>query len=148
MSRKTCEKRASASRSSAQPERRHRAHRTKPRSALAAKPRSAPADLNSGRMSSACWSLSAGRARSIASAETSKQQAELTKGTVRFWTRASLPSQPSVVYDRPVVVGEALPDTITVYPVPRYRDYEYAIVNNHRVIIDPRTRRVVRVIEE
>jgi hypothetical protein len=30
----------------------------------------------------------AGRARSIASAETSKQQAELTKQTVRFWTRA------------------------------------------------------------
>jgi hypothetical protein len=61
---------------------------------------------------------------------------------------SSLPAQPSVVYERPVVVGEALPDTITVYPVPRYRDYDYAIVNNHRVIIDPRTRRVVRVIEE
>jgi hypothetical protein len=60
---------------------------------------------------------------------------------------SSLPGQPSVVYDRPVVVGEALPDTITVYPVPRYNDYDYAIVNNHRVIIDPRTRRVVRVIE-
>jgi hypothetical protein len=30
----------------------------------------------------------AGRARIIASAETSKQQAELTKQTVRFWTRA------------------------------------------------------------
>jgi hypothetical protein len=28
----------------------------------------------------------AGRARSIASAETSKQQTELTKQTVRFWT--------------------------------------------------------------
>jgi hypothetical protein len=61
---------------------------------------------------------------------------------------SSLPWQPSVVYDRPVVVGEALPDTITVYPVPRYRDYDYAIVNSHRVIIDPHTRRVVRVIEE
>ena len=61
---------------------------------------------------------------------------------------SSLPSQPSVVYERPVVVGEALPNTITVYTVPRYRDYDYAIVNNHRVIIDPHTRRVVRVIEE
>ena len=30
----------------------------------------------------------AGRARSIASAEIGKQQAELTKQTVRFWTRA------------------------------------------------------------
>jgi hypothetical protein len=60
---------------------------------------------------------------------------------------SSLPAQPSVTYEQPVIVGEALPDTIAVYPVPRYRDYDYAIINNHRVIIDPRTRRVVRVIE-
>jgi hypothetical protein len=33
----------------------------------------------------------AGRARSMASAEASKQQAELTKQTVRFWTRAWRP---------------------------------------------------------
>ena len=60
---------------------------------------------------------------------------------------SSLPAQPSVVYEQPVVVGEPLPQTIAVYPVPQYRNYEYAIVNNHRVIIDPATRRVVRVID-
>jgi hypothetical protein len=45
------------------------------------------------------------------------------------------------------VVGEVLPQTVTVYPVPQYRQYDYAIVNNHRVIIDPATRRVVRLVD-
>jgi Protein of unknown function (DUF1236)/Glycine zipper len=58
---------------------------------------------------------------------------------------SSLPAQPSVVYSGPVVVGDALPDTVAVYPVPRYQDYDYAVVNHHRVIVD-RGRRVVRVI--
>jgi hypothetical protein len=58
---------------------------------------------------------------------------------------SSLPPQPSVVYSGPVVVGQPLPETITVYPVPRYSQYEYAVINNQRVIIDARTRRIVRV---
>jgi len=60
---------------------------------------------------------------------------------------SSLPPQPSVVYAQQVVVGEALPETVTLYPVPRYRDYDYAIINNHRVIIDPATHRIVRVMD-
>jgi hypothetical protein len=58
---------------------------------------------------------------------------------------SSLPAQPSVVYTQPVVIGQPLPETITVYPVPQYSQYESAITNNQRVIIDARTRRVVRV---
>jgi hypothetical protein len=46
-----------------------------------------------------------------------------------------------------VVVGQALPQTVTVYPVPQYQQYDYTIINNHRVIIDPHTRRIVRVVE-
>ncbi len=60
---------------------------------------------------------------------------------------SSLPAQPSVTYERPVAVGEVLPQTVTIYPVPQYRQYEYAIVNNHRVIVAPATRRIVRVID-
>jgi phage tail tape-measure protein len=60
---------------------------------------------------------------------------------------SNLPQQPSVTYSQPVVAGEVLPQTVTVYPVPQYRQYDYAIVNNHRVIIDPATRRVVRLID-
>jgi hypothetical protein len=60
---------------------------------------------------------------------------------------SSPPAQPSVTYTQPVVLGEALPQTVTVYPVPQYRQYDYAIINNHKVIIDPQTRRVVRVVD-
>jgi Protein of unknown function (DUF1236) len=49
--------------------------------------------------------------------------------------------------DQPVVVGEVLPEASTVYPVPQYRQYEYAIVNGHCVIVDPATHRIVRVID-
>ena len=59
---------------------------------------------------------------------------------------STLPSHPSVVYERPVVVGEALPDDFDYYPVPQYNDYSYAIIDNHRVIVD-RHHRVVRVID-
>jgi hypothetical protein len=59
-------------------------------------------------------------------------------------TGSALPPQPSVRYERPIVVGEALPDTITYYPVPEYDAYSYVIVNNQRVIVDRRTHRVLR----
>jgi Protein of unknown function (DUF1236) len=54
---------------------------------------------------------------------------------------------PSVTIEEPVVVGEPLPAAVEVRPVPGYVDYRYAVVNEHRVIVDPRTRRVIRVIE-
>ncbi len=59
---------------------------------------------------------------------------------------SSLPSQPSVVYQQPVVVGQTLPTSCTFYAVPQYPDYEYIILNNQRVVVDRRTHRVVRVI--
>lgn len=54
---------------------------------------------------------------------------------------------PSVVVEEPVVVGEPLPAVVEVRPVPGYVDYRYAVVNNQRVIVDPRTRRVIRIIQ-
>jgi hypothetical protein len=53
----------------------------------------------------------------------------------------------SVMIEEPIVVGEPLPASVEVRPVPGYVDYRYAVVNNQRVIVDLRTRRVVRVIE-
>ncbi len=53
----------------------------------------------------------------------------------------------SVMIEEPIVVGEPLPAAVEVRPVPGYTDYRYAVVNNQRVIVDPRTRRVIRVIE-
>jgi hypothetical protein len=54
---------------------------------------------------------------------------------------------PSVMIEDPVVVGEPLPPAVEMRPVPGYVDYRYAVVNSQRVIIEPRTRRVVRVLE-
>jgi hypothetical protein len=54
---------------------------------------------------------------------------------------------PNVVVEEHVVVGEPLPPRVTLYAVPRYERYRYAVVNDERVIVDPRTRRVIRIIE-
>ncbi|HVY59636.1 MAG TPA: DUF1236 domain-containing protein [Xanthobacteraceae bacterium] len=53
-------------------------------------------------------------------------------------------------YDRiheEIIVGRPLPRTVRIYEIPRHRDYAYAYVNDERVIVDPRTRRVIRIIE-
>jgi uncharacterized protein DUF1236 len=56
-------------------------------------------------------------------------------------------SEPSVVVRERVVVGEPLPPAVVLRPVPNYREYRYAVVNDRRVIVEPRTRRVVRIID-
>jgi hypothetical protein len=54
---------------------------------------------------------------------------------------------PSVVVRERVVVGEPLPPEVELRPVPRYTEYRYAVVNDRRVIVEPRTRRVIKIIE-
>src|SRR5438046_11168 len=41
---------------------------------------------------------------------------------------SSLPQEPSVVYNGPIVVGEEVPDTVRLYPVPRYKQYSYTVI--------------------
>ncbi|WP_026782199.1 DUF1236 domain-containing protein [Pleomorphomonas koreensis] len=53
---------------------------------------------------------------------------------------------PSVVYDQPIVVGQPLPTTVVLYPVPGYDNYYYTVVNNERVIVDPQSRTVLQVV--
>jgi hypothetical protein len=52
---------------------------------------------------------------------------------------------PSVTIDREVEIGQPLPETVSLYRVPRYR-YEYATVNGETTIVDPYTRQVVDVV--
>ena len=59
---------------------------------------------------------------------------------------SSMPPQPSVVYDEPVIVGYVLPELRTYYAVPNKDEYSYDILNNRKVIVD-RQHWVVRVIE-
>ena len=53
---------------------------------------------------------------------------------------------PSVTVEHEVRVGQPLPETVVVHRVPKY-EYEYAVVNHRRVIVEPKTRRVVKIIE-
>ncbi len=58
--------------------------------------------------------------------------------------------QPSVKYEKEVRVGEALPGTVREYQFegrPALKDYRYTVVNDRTVVIEPRTRKVIEVIE-
>jgi len=58
-----------------------------------------------------------------------------------------IPREHSVVVHEHVVVGEPLPATVELRPVPNYTEYRYAVVNDRRVIVEPRTRRVIKIID-
>ena len=61
----------------------------------------------------------------------------------------SIPEEPapSVVVHEHVVVGEPLPAEVELRPIPHYTEYRYAVVNDRRVIVEPRTRRIIKIIE-
>ncbi len=53
-------------------------------------------------------------------------------------------------YEREVVVGAELPPAVVYYDVPQeygVKEYRYTRVNGKVVLVDPRTRRVVQVID-
>jgi hypothetical protein len=54
---------------------------------------------------------------------------------------------PSVTVRERIVVGEPLPPRVKLRAVPRHSEYRYAVVNDRRVIVEPRTRRVIRIID-
>src|SRR6266853_2899422 len=54
---------------------------------------------------------------------------------------------PSVVVRERVVVGEPLPAEVQLRTVPSHTEYRYAVVNDRRVIVEPRTRRVIKIID-
>jgi len=54
---------------------------------------------------------------------------------------------PSVTVRERVVVGEPLPEVVELRPVPSHTEYRYAVVNDRRVIVEPRTRRVIRILD-
>jgi len=59
--------------------------------------------------------------------------------------------RPSYRYDNDLSVGVVLPEQgVTYYDVPQeygVRDYRYTVVNDRTVLVDPRTRRVVQIVE-
>jgi len=64
---------------------------------------------------------------------------------VTYVREAPAPSTRVMVKEK-VVVGQPLPQTVVVTPVPENPKYSYAIVNDERVIVEPSSRKVIQVI--
>ena len=64
---------------------------------------------------------------------------------VTYVQQAPAPTTRVVVKEK-VVVGQPLPETVVVTPVPDDPKYAYAIVNDQRVIVEPSSRKVIQVI--
>ena len=54
---------------------------------------------------------------------------------------------PSVRIEGDIIVGRPVPDTVEIRTIPRYQQYGYAVINERRVLIEPGSRRVIRVID-
>ena len=57
-----------------------------------------------------------------------------------------MPSNP-VMVSHTVAVGQALPAEIVLTPIPDSPSYAYAVVNQQRVIVEPTSRVVLRIID-
>jgi Protein of unknown function (DUF1236) len=69
----------------------------------------------------------------------------------RFHSYVVEQHRPSYRYQGDVRVGAELPDAgVTYYDVPQeygVREYRYTVVNDRTVLVDPRTHRIVEVVE-
>jgi hypothetical protein len=54
---------------------------------------------------------------------------------------------PSVAIEGDVTVGYTLPSTVELHAVPKNEKFAYTVVNHRRVIVEPSTRKVIKVIE-
>ncbi|MCF6371338.1 DUF1236 domain-containing protein [Rhizobium halophilum] len=65
---------------------------------------------------------------------------------VTYVQEQPIPATP-VVVEQEIVVGKPVPETIVLTTVPEAPQYAYAVVNEQRVIVDPKTRIAVQVVE-
>lgn len=65
---------------------------------------------------------------------------------VRYVETQPMPAQ-TVMIQEQVVVGRPIPQQVVLSPVPEDPTYAYAVVNQQRVIVDPQTHTVVRIID-
>lgn len=65
---------------------------------------------------------------------------------VTYVREQPVPEQRIVVSEE-VAVGQPLPQTVVLTPVPEAPDYAYTYVNERRVIVDPKTYTVVQVLD-
>ncbi len=70
--------------------------------------------------------------------------AEPPAGVVTYVERERVPS---VTVQERIVVGEPLPATVQLRTIPEHTEYRYAVVNNQRVIVEPKSRKVIKIIQ-
>jgi uncharacterized protein DUF1236 len=56
-------------------------------------------------------------------------------------------SEPGISIDTDISIGSPLPDNVTVMAVPDYDDYGYVVVNKKRVLVEKKSRKVIKVYE-
>ena len=54
---------------------------------------------------------------------------------------------PGISIDADISIGSPLPDSVTVIDVPDHDDYSYTVVKKKRVLVERKTRKVVKVYE-
>jgi hypothetical protein len=84
-------------------------------------------------------------------------QRVIVEGTIGSSTVVEVPAEvrsyvirervPSVRIQEEIVVGGPLPSIVELRTIPDYDEYSFAIVNERRVLVEPRTRRVIRIID-
>jgi len=57
------------------------------------------------------------------------------------------PMDGDVTIDGDVVIGDTLPDKVVIKNVQDHDDFGYAVVNKKRYIVEPKTRKVVKIID-
>ena len=65
---------------------------------------------------------------------------------VTYVREQPVPAQPIVV-EQEIAVGQPLPQTVVLTPVPEAPRYAYTYVNERRVIVDPQSYTVVQVLD-
>jgi hypothetical protein len=55
------------------------------------------------------------------------------------------PFDDSVTYEDEFNEGDALPDTVVIRKVPDHDDLGYVVTNKRRIIVEPKTRKVIKI---
>ena len=64
---------------------------------------------------------------------------------VTYVQQRPIPTTP-VAVEQEIVVGKPVPETVVLTTVPEAPQYAYAVVNEQRVIVDPKTRVAVQIV--
>jgi hypothetical protein len=68
---------------------------------------------------------------------------EKCRGQIDEWAKGQAGA--STAFEGDVAVGVVVPDSVAIVEVPAYRNYGYVMLNDHRVLVDRTTRKVIHV---